>query len=228
MDYPAPQLVGEEFYAVANTVITVANVRADDHGNTSMDATSLTPDNVALTGRIDYANDTDMFEVVPSGDGKLTLRLSDFAFGMQPRVQIFRTDGATLVKSFEFTPENNQYFFTSLRGKANEPFYVAVQHLDATTVGGIYDISIGPRLPNVVESPPFSVLFILLPVGAFSLGVLYLLAHPRKTVRKTVAPQKRAPTQPITRRPSHETRPGGSNIYKSDGEQETKENPESD
>jgi len=216
-DYPAPRPVGEEFFAVANAVITVGNVRADDHGNVAAEATSLTPDNVDVTGRIDYAGDVDVFEVVPTANGKLVLRLSGFAFDMQPRVQVLRADGATVIKTFEFTPEDDEYFFASLRGKANEAFYVTVQHLDLNAVGGLYDISIGPPLPNVIESPPLSWLWIVLSLIAAGLLALYLLTRRRPAPRQVAAPRRRdsVPTPP--RRPQPKETPGES-IYKSTAE----------
>lgn len=213
-DYPAPRPVGEAFFAVANAVITIGDVRADDHGNVAAEATSLKTDNVDVTGRIDYAGDVDVFEVVPTANGKLTLRLSGFAFEMAPRVQILRADSVTAVKTFEFTPENNAYFFASLRGKANEAFYVAVQHLDPNAVGGLYDISIGPALPNVIESPPLNWLWIVLPLVAAGLLALYFLTRRRPAPRQVAAPRRRdtIPTPP--RRPQPRETPGES-IYKS-------------
>ncbi|MBN2003182.1 MAG: hypothetical protein JXA21_07470 [Anaerolineae bacterium] len=213
-DYPAPRPVGEEFFAVANAVITVGNVRADDHGNVAAEATSVTTENVDVTGRIDYAGDVDVFEVIPAVNGKLVLRLSGFAFDMAPRVQILRADGAAVVKTFEFIPENDEYFFASLRGKANETFYVAVQHLDPNAIGGLYDISIGPPLPNVIESPPLNWLWIVLPLIAAGLLALYLLTRRRSAPRQVAAPRRRdyIPTPP--RRPQPTETPGES-IYKS-------------
>lgn len=213
-DYPEPYPVGEEFFAVANAIVTVQNVRADDHGNLPADATSLTPNNLDIIGRIDYPADVDVFEVVPPVNGKLTLRLSGFAFDMAPQVQVLAADGVRVLREFEFTPAEGQYFFTALRGKANETFYVAVQHLDPVAVGGLYDISIGPALPNVIESPPFSLLLLLIPLtaGVVMTG-LYLWLRPRPVIRQVAAPRRRTYTPPPPR-PASKKEPQGSAIYK--------------
>jgi len=213
-DYPRPHLVDEDFFAVANAIITVDNVRSDDHGNTPADATFLATDNVDIIGRIDYPTDVDMFVVTPTTNGKLVLRLSRFAFDMQPRIQVLGTDGARILKTFEFAPTENEYFFTPLRVRANETFYVAVEHLDPSAVGGMYDISIGPALPNVIESPPFNFLLLLIPlIGGGLLTALYLL-RPRPAPRQVAMPRRRrdSTVQPTRRMPTLEAR--GSSIYK--------------
>ncbi len=212
-DYPAPRLVGEEFFAVANAAITVGNVRADDHGNVAAEATSLTTDNVDMAGRIDFAGDVDVFEVIPVANGKLVLRLSGFAFAMAPRVQILRADGVTAVKTFKFTPEDDEYFFASLRSKTNEAFYVAIQHQDANAVGGLYDISVGPALPNAIESPSLNWLWIVLPLIAAALLALYLLMRRRPVARQVAAPRRRDYISTPPRRPRSKETPGES-IYK--------------
>ncbi len=212
-DYPAPRLVGEDFFAVGNAVITVNNVRADDHGNTTTDATSLPTDNVDILGRIDYTSDVDMFAVTPLSGGKLVLRLSGFAFDMQPQVRVLRADGVSVIKTFEFTPTDSQYFFTSLRGKANETFYVAVQHLDAAALGGLYNVSIGPALPNPIESPPLGWLLFAPPLAIAGLLALYFLTRRRPAPRQVAAPSRRTYTPPPPRRtPPAEAK--GSAIYK--------------
>lgn len=219
-DYPAPQLVGEDFFAVANTVITVENVRADDHGNTTTDATILSPDNVDRIGRIDYGGDVDMFAVTPLSSGKLVLRLSRFAFDMQPQVQVLSADGARVLKAFEFSPVEGQYFFSSLRGKANETFYVAVQHLDPAAVGGLYDVSVGPALPNVIESPPLGWLLFVPPLAVAGLLALYFITRRRPAPRQVAAPARRSYTPPPPRR-TPPTGTKGSAIYKKVEDAET-------
>jgi hypothetical protein len=212
-DYPDPQPVGEAFFAVANTTITVNNVRADDHGNTTGDATVLNTDNVDVTGRIDYADDVDMFAVTPVVGGKLVLRLSGFAFDMHPIVQILGSDGA-VDKEFEFDAEEQPYFFTSLRGRASRPFYVAVRHVDPAAAAGLYDVSIGPALPNVIESPPLSWLLLLIPIGAVVLlAGLYMWLRPRPTPPTPVSAPTRRPYVPRQQRST--CKPvEGSGIYK--------------
>jgi tripartite motif-containing protein 71 len=216
-DYPGPQPVGENFYAVAHTTVTIGNVKNDDHGNIPADATLLTVNNVDVTGRMDYAADLDMFAVTPTLNSKLVLRLSGFAFDMQPHVQVLRVDGTPVGKAFAFTPEENQYFFTSLRGKANEVFYVAVQHLDPNAVGGIYDISIGPALPNVIESPPLGWLLFVPPFAAAGMLALYFLTRRRPAPRQVAPPRRREYIPPPPRRPQPTETPGES-IYKSAAE----------
>ena len=214
-DYPEPQPVGENFYAVANTSIIASNVRDDDHGNTTTDATTLYPDNVDVTGRIDYAEDVDMFEITSLVKGKLTLRVSNMAFDMQPTIRVLRADGATVVKEFDMSLEENQYFFTAFKAKDGETFYVAISHLDPSATTGLYDVSIGLALPNDVESPPLNLLFIIIPaVGLLMLALaIFALTRRRPTPRKVTPPRKRKAIPSAPRKPARR-KPSGSSIYK--------------
>lgn len=152
-DYPDGAPVGESFRVTATTDITVTQVRADDHGNTAAVATSLRVNNMPLTGRIDYAEDLDMFEVIPQATERLVLRVDNLAFGMQPGIRLIARDGTTVFDKFEFTPRAGEYFFTELEARANDAFYVGIYHLDETASDGVYDVSVGRALKNDTESP---------------------------------------------------------------------------
>lgn len=214
-DYPEAQPVGESFYVVANTSVTVSDIRSDDHGNTIDAATILLTANTDTTGRIDYVTDIDVFEVTPLVNHKLVLRLSGFAFDMQPSVYILDSDGKTR-DTFQFIPEKNQYFFTSLRGKANQTFYIAVQHLDPNATGGIYDISIGSALPNPIESPPLSLFVILLlsVIGGLLLLGAFFWLRPQSVTKRVASPHKRNSVVEIHPRITHKKKPSGGSIYK--------------
>ncbi len=214
-DYPEPQPVGENFYAVANTAIIASNVLDDDHGNTTTDATTLFLDNVNVTGRIDYADDVDMFEVTSLAKGKMTLRVSNMAFDMQPKIRILRADGTTIIDEFDIPLEENQYFFTTLKAKAGETFYVAISHLDSRATMGLYDVSIGLALPNDVESPPLNLLFIIVPAAGLLMLALtiFALARRRPAPRKVAPPRRRKSPPSVLRKPARR-KPSGSSIYK--------------
>lgn len=221
-----PQPISENFYAVADAIISVEDIRHDDHGNVAADATSLTLNNVDVTGRIDYSGDVDMFEVIPSANGRFVLRLSNFAFDMQPNIQVLDADGVTLVEEYEFVPEDDQYFFTPLRGRAGDAIYLAVTHLDANAEGGLYDVSIGAALPNDTESPPFNLLLVLIPLAALLLlSGLYVLFRPRPAPRAVSMPKKRQAAPPVPRRQQRKA-VEGSSIYKNAAEEPVSEQEE--
>jgi hypothetical protein len=153
MDFPDPVPVGKSFDIVATTQVTVIQVTTDDHGNTPMEATLLATNNIDLTGRIDYTGDVDVFKVVPQTSSALIIRVSNLAFGMQPSIRLFASDGETLLNEFRFEPQDDGYFFTRLKTNEGEAVYVEVSHLDETASEGVYDIGAGSALENDTESP---------------------------------------------------------------------------
>lgn len=230
INYPEPRPVGENFYAVGNTEITLKNVVHDDHANVITEATSLRLDNTDLAGYIDYPADVDIFEIVAPYNAKLNLRVSDLAFSMRPRVQIWREDSITLIEEVILEPDNEQYLFVPLKIKDNTPYYVGVSHLDPSTDEGFYRISVGPALPNDTESPPFNLLFILLPVGGLMiLFFIFLAKRNRPTLQVVSPPTRRIGTSP-DKIVKADKGPKGSSIYKNveDREPETEESPEVD
>jgi hypothetical protein len=114
---------------------------------------SLTVDNQNFPGRIDRAGDKETYIFTASQSGQLVVRLTDFDFGMQPHVKIFKGDyPQDLVGDHKFTPVDGNYFFARLT--VDEPdtrYLVEVSHIDPNAVTGLFSISVGPALPNQTE-----------------------------------------------------------------------------
>ena len=146
------QPVGINFHHVATTPITIVNFSPDDHSDTAQTATNLQADNVDVPGRIDRSSDVDMFKVIPTETGRVIVRVSDLAFDMKPNIQILGADGQTVVDEFNFTSQNNGYFFTSVNAQANQAFYIAISHSDQDADTGLYDVSVGSPLTGSPES----------------------------------------------------------------------------
>ncbi len=128
--------------------VVIKDFKADDHANTIQTATPLLTDNVDVPGRIDMVGDLDMFKVSPLQSGKMVLRVSGLALGMQPKIRLLKADGTSVIGQYTFTPEPSKYFFTVVEGTANTPFYVEIAHQNSNAVGGLYNISIGASLES--------------------------------------------------------------------------------
>ena len=140
---PDPRPVTESFNATANTTVVVSGVQDDDHGDAPIEATTLVANNVGVPGQIDHAGDKDVFVVTPSAKGEIIVRLSGFAFGMKPKIRLLHSNAVTVLDSFTFTPAEGTYFSTRLDVKADDPFYVEVQHTNSGATQGLYDVSAG-------------------------------------------------------------------------------------
>ena len=145
---PTFEPVGENFTVTAVTTITVSGVQSDDHGDTPYTATLLVPNNEDLPGRIDRPGDLDVFKVMPLETGRLTVRVSNLALGMQPRIRILAANGVTVLGDFSVSPTATAYFFTWLDATARQPFYIELSHSDNNAATGYYDVSVGPPLSN--------------------------------------------------------------------------------
>jgi len=140
--------VGEDFSATAVLTVEVSGVQADDHGDTPETATLTAADNVDVPGRMDRAGDADVFKVVPSHTGWLSIRMSNLGLGMEPHIRLLTANGTTVLGDFTVTPTAASYFFTWLEATAGQPFYVEVTHVDSSATEGYYDVSVGQPLLN--------------------------------------------------------------------------------
>jgi hypothetical protein len=221
-----PQPVGENFYAIGDMEVLINDVVPDDHANVITGATVLNTDNVNILGRIDYSADIDMFEITALHKGKIILRVSDLAFDMRPRLQIWKDNGTALADEITLESADSgheQYLFVPINLKANEVLHVAVADEDTAAIGGFYKISAGPALPNTTESPSFNFLLILLPLaGLLTLSILYFVFRPRRSPQRASAPSRRSGSLP-SRAPNTRRRPTGHSIYKSPGEKDVEE-----
>jgi calcium-activated chloride channel regulator 3/4 len=73
---PDPKPLGVLFQRSGSINVKVEGVQDDDHGNYPEDATAILADNEGVEGRIDYADDVDVFSfVAPESESKLIARL---------------------------------------------------------------------------------------------------------------------------------------------------------
>jgi hypothetical protein len=148
VDIPRP--ITESFSTSASLEVTISGVKTDDYGDNTANATALPLDNSNLAGQIDRAGDVDMFQVMPSLTGQVVLRVSDFAFGMNPQMRVFKADGATVLVDANLTTHAhaNGYLFVTVPTQTNQRLYIAVSHADAKATQGLYNISAGEFLIN--------------------------------------------------------------------------------
>ena len=141
---PASVPIRENFERFARIQVNPVNVRADDHGNTPLDATTLPTDNTDIPGRIDYPNDLDVFAVHASGSGELVLRVSNLALGMDPKLRILASDTTTVLAEADVSTSGTDkgYLAVSLTVAAGEMVFAEVSHRSAGSQG-TYEISAG-------------------------------------------------------------------------------------
>jgi len=147
-NFPPDRLVTDDFDRFATLELFVNHMRTDDHGDTTAQATNLTPNNKDVPGRIDRAGDVDSFKITASAAMTLAIRLSDFSPGMQASIKIIKPDGSTVDKSW--TNPASGYFWQSFAANVGEVFFVQVSHANSQAAGGLYNISAGAPLVNEV------------------------------------------------------------------------------
>lgn len=146
---PGPTIipVSDNFTRFARTQVTVSNVVSDDHGNDPSSASYLSANNANLSGKIDYADDTDAFAITANQSGSLTLRVSDLALGMSPRVKVLQSDGKTVLAETDLNSSSSQkgYLLLSLNVNSGDTIYALVTSQNGS---GTYRISAGVSLPG--------------------------------------------------------------------------------
>jgi uncharacterized protein YegL len=146
-----PQLtpVGQDFQRFAETQVNVVGVQEDDHADWFDDSpTVLSFDSPGTAGRIDFADDVDVFEItVPEGaTGDVVVRIDNMAFGMDPYIYAFAADESWEVEEFlDVEPTTDDYLLVSVPATAGQTFYVEVYHFIEDAETGIYRISAGTR-----------------------------------------------------------------------------------
>ncbi len=141
---PAPFPIVENFQRFARSQIVVAGVASDDHGNTPQDATALLPANADVPGRIDYPGDLDVFAIRTSEAGEITVRVSDLALQMNPRLRILAPDSATVLGEGDLSTHATAsgYLALTVRVGAGQIIFAEVSHRGPGH-GGRYYISAG-------------------------------------------------------------------------------------
>jgi len=144
---PPPLLISEDFQRFASLQIAVAGVTTDDHGNTIGNATVLQLDNEDIPGRIDYANDLDVFAITASESGEIIIRVSNLALGMDPRLRVLAADGTTVLADGDLSTSATPRGYLALPAQLHmgQTIYAQVSHRGVGQ-GGRYYISAGPRI----------------------------------------------------------------------------------
>lgn len=146
-------LIGENFERYAELTVNVTGWQPDDHPDFSDDTawppTNVTLDNTPLPGRIDMANDVDVFSLtIPANyTGTLGLRVDKLGLGMDPWLFIYAADHSwELTRYLDYAVTSDAAIFVPLEVTADQQIFVEVWHYDETAATGTYDISAGPYL----------------------------------------------------------------------------------
>jgi hypothetical protein len=135
----------------------VSGSQDDDHADEIDGATLIRADNTGVNGRIDFANDFDVFRLdVPKNySGPLILRVARLALGMDPYVYAFAADGSWELEQFlEIEPTSNSFLSVSLPPSAGKTVYIVVAHfLGKKASQGLYELSVGFAITG--ETEPF-------------------------------------------------------------------------
>lgn len=159
---PGPVPISEDF-AVSKTIqVSVSNVAVDDYGNTPGDAKSLIADNVSVPGKIDYPTDLDVFQVTTLECCETTVRVSNLALGMNPRVRVIDSDMSTVLFDTTLEAMLGDYLFITLSGvPTSSTVYVEVSDVSGDAEGGLYDLSIGESVASDFPSSRVSLPFVM-------------------------------------------------------------------
>lgn len=146
---PPPIPIRDPFERFARTQVTVVNVRPDDHGNTPRDATPLAASNADIPGKMDYQDDVDVFRIVVRDPGDLSVRVSNLALGMNPRLRLIAADRVTVLADADLAKgASGRGYLALVRAvSAGDTVYAEVSHRSGDA-GGVYDFSAGAVIPG--------------------------------------------------------------------------------
>jgi len=148
--FPDPVPIAENFERFARIQVHTLNVLADDHGDTPADATSLSADNMDVPGRIDHPGDLDVFEIYASGTGEITVRVSNLALGMDPKVRVLAGGGSTVLAESDLATSGTAgYVILNLTVAAGDMIFAEVSDRGAAA-GGSYAVSAGSRIAHEI------------------------------------------------------------------------------
>jgi fibronectin type 3 domain-containing protein len=143
--------VAGNFERYASLSILVSGSQDDDHADDIDGATLIRVDNSGVNGRIDFADDFDVFQLDVPADysGALILRVARLALGMDPYVYAFAADDSWELEQFlEIEPTSDSFLSVSLPPSAGKTVYIVVAHLDEEASQGLYELSVGPGLTS--------------------------------------------------------------------------------
>ena len=146
---PAAQPITDPFEVFSELTVQVTGTQADDHGDTLATATVLAPNGTDAAGQIDRAGDRDLFRLTTISTGKLALRVTDLALGMQPQVRLLASDGTTeLARADLSTSASTDYLLLTHTVAAGATVYVEVSHSNLAATQGLYRLSAGTLLTS--------------------------------------------------------------------------------
>lgn len=149
---PQLTLVGQDFQRFAEAQVTIIDLQEDDHANWFDDnPTMLELNTPGIVGRIDFADDVDVFQVTmpETTTGEIVVRIDNMAFEMDPYIYAFAADESWEVEDFLDTePMADDYLLVPVPATAGQTFYVEVYHLSEEAETGLYRISAGTRLES--------------------------------------------------------------------------------
>jgi hypothetical protein len=146
--------ITENFNRYAEVQVLVNGWQEDDHTDWPDDpdwpATALPVDNTPVSGRIDFADDADIFQITVPADyagDTLAVRINRLGLEMDPYVFVYAADYAWEFEHYlEFYPDSDDLLFFPVSITPGETFYVEVWHYDEEAETGVYQISAGPHL----------------------------------------------------------------------------------
>lgn len=160
-----PIPIPDAFERFARIQVVVANVRPDDHGNSPQDATFLNASNADMPGKIDYGGDVDVFRIDLSAPGEVSVRVTNLALGMDPRLRLIADDMTTVLADIDLSSSASSLgYLNSLHPMpSGGTVYAEVSHRTGGS-GGLYDISAGNRIggdgpaatPTAPPPPPLT------------------------------------------------------------------------
>ncbi|NNJ11527.1 hypothetical protein EKD04_014415 [Chloroflexales bacterium ZM16-3] len=149
---PVSQPITDVFDVFTELTVQVTGAQADDHGDTSATADVLATNGTNVAGQIDRAGDRDLFRITATSNGKLAVRVTDLALGMQPQMRVLAADGTTELARVDLsTSESTDYLLLTYTMQAGERVYIEVTHSDPAATQGFYRISAGVALANEVS-----------------------------------------------------------------------------
>ena len=151
-DLPEESLVGENYQRIAELQVNITDWKADDHPDWyTEEPTVLTTANESVRGKIDFADDMDVFKITVPDDfeGEMVVRIDQLALEMDPYLYIFAEDFSWERTEFlEYAPTSDDYLIVRIAVMPGEVFYVGVLHYDIYASEGLYSISAGPALAS--------------------------------------------------------------------------------
>lgn len=141
---PAAPLT-ETFQRFERIQVETSGVVADDHGDSFATASPLSGGNVLVSGIIETSGDVDVFVIAtPAALTEISVRVSNLAFGMDPRLSVFDSSEVLIEERTE-TEAQGGYLTVTVPVTGNATLYARVSH-ESPSGTGWYKVSAGSVL----------------------------------------------------------------------------------